>query len=290
MPASRKPSGESERFKFRFRDDTRWLQPIDAFLTAKLASRLPGSQNKRFLEIGVYKGGWIRTFLENCPEWSGIGLDPYPNILNIKDEFFEMVSSSGLGEKIVWIPSTEYLKGSKESFDLIHIDGEHSEQAVLKDLRFGLAHIRRTGLIICDDIYHREFPGIASAIFKVIHAGKLAPFMLTANKVFLCLPRFYKFYHSLSLQILNEAALDYSIGYGVERTNLRVNSFYPQANSINGYPQIIVFRPNTNWTRIINGKKPLGEYRMKLLSKLRHYLPPVIWEMAHRLRTKRTFR
>lgn len=52
-------------FRFDMDDATAWLNPIDA----KIISYLPQvvELQEIFLEIGVFRGGLVRTFLENNP-------------------------------------------------------------------------------------------------------------------------------------------------------------------------------------------------------------------------------
>ncbi|NBT57675.1 hypothetical protein EBT16_02710, partial [bacterium] len=55
-------------------------------------------------------------------------------------------------------------------FNLIHIDGEHSEHAVLEDLTMADKFASRSdnSIIIIDDVFVRHYPGVTNATFDFI--------------------------------------------------------------------------------------------------------------------------
>lgn len=144
------------------------------------------------VEIGVFKGSSLMYFVEALEITNGkvIGIDPYslsafeneiPNkSLNehiygvlfkkqiILDEIYEgvlRVINENRLENIVSLirsKSEDYYNNLKiESVDIIHIDGNHDEEYVTKDIQLYLPLIKKEGYIIMDDI---TWPGVINSI------------------------------------------------------------------------------------------------------------------------------
>ncbi len=71
-------------------------------------------------------------------------------------------------------------------FDLIHIDGEHSQKAVERDLKVAAKVLSDSGIIIVDDYRDQHFPGIAAGVFNFLSLNDFASFCLTPNKMYIC--------------------------------------------------------------------------------------------------------
>ena len=52
---------------------------------------------------------------------------------------------------------------SPELFDVVFIDGDHTHEAVLEDLRLGATYLRDGG-ILCGDDLDKGYPGVVSAV------------------------------------------------------------------------------------------------------------------------------
>ncbi|MBT4651906.1 MAG: class I SAM-dependent methyltransferase [Candidatus Pacebacteria bacterium] len=169
------------------------------------------------LEIGVFCGKSLIGLASAFPLANKIvGVDPFfenfHNSFALKGEAEELISASGnmtpkqrlsklhkvakiiskifsnnIQEKIVIHKTTQeqYLKLRKQSpeFSIIHVDGEHSYNAV-KDLLDNLPSILKPGgIIIIDDILNIGFPGIAEALFRHHNYKKtLFPLVYAFNK------------------------------------------------------------------------------------------------------------
>ena len=116
-----------------------FLDPLDAFLSMRLIKNSQGT----LCEIGVYKGGFIMALLENLPNLNAIAVDPYPNSEEIRNVFVKNLEERNLANRVELFDDYESL--AQREFDLIHIDGEHSESAVRKDLKFALANLSQNG-------------------------------------------------------------------------------------------------------------------------------------------------
>ena len=71
-------------------------------------------------------------------------------------------------------------------FRLIHIDGSHLYEHVVKDLEFATSAIdRRRGIIAVDDFRAQHTVGVAIAVWKSILTGTLIPLVITPAKIYL---------------------------------------------------------------------------------------------------------
>ena len=121
-----------KQFNWNWDETTEWLPILDAYICSRLVE-----PDTNALEIGVWKGGWIFTIAENNLEVKLYGVDPYPNLLHVKNSFLIQVNQRALTDRVSLFESLSELRDSIESdclFQLIHVDGEHTEEAVERDL------------------------------------------------------------------------------------------------------------------------------------------------------------
>lgn len=136
------------------------------------------------VEIGVYKGSSLLYFAESLQHTDGniIGIDPYQleflrneipdkqlqhyfyeklfkeqkTLDNIYLNLITIIENNNLNNLITLIRDTSenYCKHiKKESIDILHIDGNHDEEYVTKDIINYLPLVRQNGYIIMDDIH-----------------------------------------------------------------------------------------------------------------------------------------
>jgi predicted O-methyltransferase YrrM len=135
------------------------------------------------VEIGVYKGSSLLYFAEALQTTNGkvIGIDPYkldslkneiPNkeisnyfydilfreqqtLDNIHSNLKRILEDNNLGNLVTLVrdKSENYYQNIKnESIDVLHIDGNHDEEYVTKDILNYLPLVKKGGYIIMDDI------------------------------------------------------------------------------------------------------------------------------------------
>ncbi len=260
------------RFLWVWDDSTEFLQPRDAYICSSLIN---GIAEPNLLEIGVWKGGWIFSMLRNHPTALAAGIDPYP-VKEVKAKFLEAVSARNLDTRVKLYESSKELltKRKHTSFDLIHIDGEHTETAVESDLKFGLMHLASNGIIAIDDIFHGDFPGIAYAVFNFISRNRVSPFLITPGKIYICNEENYQQYISLAEQILNEADIEFKTEFVDENSP---NGYF-QTNSIKGYRQIIVpegQRQAQKYAKKLKIKNVPRSMKSKTKKMIRLFLPEI---------------
>jgi predicted O-methyltransferase YrrM len=141
------------------------------------------SNAKLCVEIGVFKGSSLLYFAESLQDTGGkvIGIDPYQltnlkndipdkvsshliyNVLfteqkvldEIHSKLIEIVEDNNLNNLIEIVRDTSenyYHNLNVESIDVLHIDGNHDEEYVTKDIVNYLPLVKRGGYILMDDI------------------------------------------------------------------------------------------------------------------------------------------
>jgi predicted O-methyltransferase YrrM len=144
------------------------------------------------VEIGVFKGASLMYFAEALEITKGkvIGIDPYSigtlkneipdkslnsyiyDVLfkdqivldNLYDGVLKVINENELNNTVSLVrsKSEDYHNNlEKESIDILHIDGNHDEEYVTKDILLYLPLIKNGGYIIMDDI---TWPGVINSI------------------------------------------------------------------------------------------------------------------------------
>jgi predicted O-methyltransferase YrrM len=144
------------------------------------------------VEIGVFKGASLMYFAEALEVTKGkvIGIDPYSmgtlrneipdKSLNtyiydvlfkdqvvldkLYDGVLKVINKNDLKNTVSLVRSKSedfYKNLENESIDIIHIDGNHDEEYVTKDIQLYLPLIKKGGYIIMDDI---TWPGVITSI------------------------------------------------------------------------------------------------------------------------------
>lgn len=135
------------------------------------------------VEIGVFGGASLFAFafaLKQNGRGTIIGIDPWcidSAMQGIGDDEAKKIDFEGLYNRFKDIVVREKLDGithiireksedvkwDYKKINILHIDGNHSEESVTKDLTKYLPYISEDGIIILDDI---NWPTVASAIEK----------------------------------------------------------------------------------------------------------------------------
>jgi predicted O-methyltransferase YrrM len=116
-----------------------------------------------YLEIGVDGGGSLLTVLRHAkperivlcdiwnPKYCDHGLSNHEHIVQLLDSFNAHATFLD-GDSTVLVPSLS------EEFDLITVDGDHSESVASTDLIHAWSLLKRGGMLVFDDVGHHVFP------------------------------------------------------------------------------------------------------------------------------------
>jgi predicted O-methyltransferase YrrM len=130
-------------------------------------------------EVGVCLGVTSRAFLENLPIIKHYAVDPYPAYLDwngdvvganfseerqklMKETAYKHLSDFKENIDFVYRPSTEFAKElNDEHLDFIFIDGDHSYEGCLEDLKSWWPKVKKGGVFAGHDLY---FEGVNRAL------------------------------------------------------------------------------------------------------------------------------
>jgi hypothetical protein len=255
-----------------------FLSPVDAYIVFAMIQALD-SNNPRICEIGVWKGGWIASLCNNINQIAIYAVDPYPGLPSIKQEFEENVLNKYSNVKLYSSTSELLVREPGIQFNLVHIDGEHSEVAVLRDLDYASNNLSEQGIIVVDDIWHESFPGIASATMKFIHNSNFVPFLISGAKMYLTREDNYAKSHEITTKLLAEANLKFNLDF---KTGTYGES-YIQENDIKGHKQIILQKSQRDLKPFMNSIKEMesfGARIVKRLKSLEYWLTPPIFQLV----------
>lgn len=118
-----------------------------------------------YLEIGVRRGRSMAMVGANCPHCHLVGFDlwegVYAGIPNPGPDFVrnELKKTGYFGEMELikgdsHITVPDYFKKKDDYFDVITVDGDHSEKGAKQDLVTVLPRLKIGGIIVFDDICH----------------------------------------------------------------------------------------------------------------------------------------
>ena len=185
-------------------------------------------QPKNALEIGTWHGRSAVILASYVNEQCGLfwGIEPEQTRAQITEDNCRKVCPNGrlkiernisnyseiLNNKIPWI-------------DIVHIDGEHSFNAVYHDLDIVKPNLLKEAIIILDDFFFDLYPQITQAVFKWLDDNP--DYVLLAAGVckgIICNKMEYKRYADM---ILNEEFITELKKYDTEYTNISITRTSP---------------------------------------------------------------
>lgn len=90
---------------------------------------------------------------------------------------------------------------------LFSVDGGHTESVVLSDMRLAEGALADGGIVIADDVFHPQWPGVAVGTISYMKDGALVPFVIGFNKVLFTQPHFADKYRAAVEEHYNGRAL-----------------------------------------------------------------------------------
>jgi Methyltransferase domain len=182
-----------------------WLEAFSAEAIRFLAEL----QNDRGIEgavgeIGVHHGKlFLILYLSLHRGQRALALDVFGlQQLNVdssghgdKDRFLRNVTDhAGSAAHIVLIEDSSLSVTSARlleacgRFRMLSIDGGHTEECTINDLRLAEEVLAPEGLAILDDVFNEHWPDVGTGLARHLLSGRhhLVPFLITPNKVFLC--------------------------------------------------------------------------------------------------------
>lgn len=133
-----------------------------------------------YLEIGVRRGRSMAVVVDANPSCDIVGFDlwlqDYAGMPNsgpdrVRDEMDKLGMKGSLelvsGSSHETVP--RYLREHPEHFfDLVTVDGDHTERGATIDLRIVMPRVKRGGILVFDDIAHPHHPELARVWNRVV--------------------------------------------------------------------------------------------------------------------------
>lgn len=116
------------------------------------------------LEIGCYRGVSTEVWLLHCAQV--VAVDPWPDV-TVRREFLARCSHYPHLEMVEGLSPSALSNLTSRQFDLCYIDGDHSHEAVLQDIRACRPLVRPGGFIGGHD-YGGDCPGVAQAVDELL--------------------------------------------------------------------------------------------------------------------------
>jgi predicted O-methyltransferase YrrM len=141
---------------------------------------------RNYLEIGVRRGRSVCAVARGCPVVDIVAFDMwmqgYAGMENPGSEFVqsELLKHSHCG-KIYFVNGNShqtvpafFRQNPHATFDMITVDGDHSEEGALDDLKNVIPHLSVGGILVFDDIAHPAHPYLLNVWKK---AMSMFPFL-----------------------------------------------------------------------------------------------------------------
>jgi len=192
-----------------------WLSQDNAELIAALSAiQVEDAFEGAVGEIGVHHGKLLILLLLTAAR------DERAFAVDVFEQQHLNVDRSGFGDRDAFMHNVQRWVGrhdnltifAKSSFDvrsdeviaacgrsrLASVDGGHTEECTLNDLRLIEAVLTDRGVAILDDYFNVEWPGVASGIARYLGdtSSKLRPFAVTQAKMFLSAAENASFYRN----------------------------------------------------------------------------------------------
>lgn len=221
-----------------------WLHPEVLDVLAVLDAEQGASDvGGAVAEIGVHHGRlFIGLDLLKRTGESSVAIDLFDDqSLNIDDsgkgDFAKFQANIGRwsqtsgvvihGGDSTQLDGQQVIELAGQSVRLFSVDGGHTQEIVLADMRTAEQSLAVGGIVIADDVFNAEWPGVVVGTLDYMNSGgKLVPFALGFNKVFFAAPAHADVYR---------AVLEESFG---GRTRICVKS-----SVMSGHEVLVLFAP-----------------------------------------------
>ena len=255
----------SSAFSWHWNDMVEWLPIQDAVISHYLAPK-----SSSVLEVGTWKGGWAISMAENDRKRKIVCVDPYPNLHAIREQFLVNAESRAAGQIILFDTLDEALEDPNTNFDLIHIDGEHSQSALSRDLGKCVPRLSAGGILVIDDIFYHSFPGVTAATFSTLEVQELSAFLFSEKKLYVCQKEYYQDYYNKARILL----ISKFIPFEEDQLITGEKSSYLQSNSIHGFSLLIIPAGSSMSAKFFKSIGVKNKFSLKKL--LKQVFPPFL--------------
>jgi predicted O-methyltransferase YrrM len=200
----------TDRCDSRFELMLKIFRSIDGFMAesnAAIWDCLLSFQRERciqgdLLEIGVFKGRSASILCQHRRPEEELLLVDYSSFIEVAQQNLAALFTTGvrfLKSKSSDLWRHADLMSKRRRFRWIHIDGEHTGQAVINNLQLATDLLCDEGLICVDDFFSPAYPQISAAVFHWLFTRpfELEFILCGENKVYLARPTFAHLYFAM---------------------------------------------------------------------------------------------
>lgn len=184
-----------QQFIALFDNTPGWFYHESAAIWDTLLSYQEATSNTgNMIEIGVFQGKSAGMLaLHRRGEETCVLVDVLP-LHQVRQRIEQAVPNAKceyMQEMSQFLLRHPFVREAARDFRWIHIDGEHSAQAVSNDLALAETLLSDRGIIVLDDFFSPFYPQITQALFRFLDAnpGRLTLILCGYNKGYLCRPR-----------------------------------------------------------------------------------------------------
>jgi len=172
----------------------------DVLLEFQATNRIQG----HMLEIGVYQGrSALMAALHLRSDEHFLLVDGSPFLRQAKAHLAPHVGRRGVFVNLLSHRlRVEDYASFRRACRWIHIDGEHTGQAVVNDLTFAEQMLHEQGVLVLDDFFNPAYPQLTEAAYAFLHTHrfKLSMFLCGHIKAYLARPLFARRYRQWILE------------------------------------------------------------------------------------------
>lgn len=197
-----------------FQEIAGWLHPPAMQATLYLADlQFAAFPPGPVCEIGVWEARYLTllSFLPATPQ-PVVGIDPFihggdraAQLRRVRANIDAYARRPDLVTLIErdsrQVSAEEILQATGATCQFVSVDGDHTLEGALHDLRLAEQIVAPGGIVSVDDISNMTCPGVVEAVVRhtMDEGATLAPFLLVANKLFMTQRRFCEDYRQAIL-------------------------------------------------------------------------------------------
>jgi len=140
------------------------------------------------VEVGCRYGASAKLWREHIPDLDITCIDPYRAYHRVSQERQDLIyagaqeNAANYGFKILRKPSLDAVDDFADgSLDWVHIDGDHSFDAAVRDIIQWAAKVREGGLVLVHDYCSFAMSGVIPAVDSYTHCHWIDPWYVTRD-------------------------------------------------------------------------------------------------------------
>ena len=183
-----------EKYMEHFSEVPGWFEePAIALWDSLLTFQKQHQRKGHFMEIGVWKGRSAALMASHCEENESCVFVDMQEMEEARSRITQIVPDAKcvylqrISHQLIYQPEVLQIAGKAR---WVHIDGEHTSEAVMSDLDSADVLIERGGMVVVDDFFFAAYPQVTQAVFQFLmtRPNRFSLVLSGFNKAYLCRP------------------------------------------------------------------------------------------------------